>query len=263
MQSTISKNEIDLVIPGIEIDMYKWVEHIPEIKEVGALALLNNRELIQLCKDKWLFYNSINEIGVPCVIESTLSNDYNYLERKFGTPFLLKPRHGFGSKGIVYVDDEDIFTKHQLEIGHNLMVQPIVGNDNEEYTVSAFGDGKGGGYTSIALKRKLSKDGFTEKAEVVLAVEFDETILQLCRQFQPIGPTNYQFRKCNEGLKLLEINPRISSSTSIRAAFGYNESAMAVSYYLENKIPVQPTIRMGRAARYMDEHIFYENSIHI
>ena len=77
MQSTISKNEIDLVIPGIEIDMYKWVEHIPEIKEVGALALLNNRELIQLCKDKWLFYNSINEFykitGVPMLLNTSFN----------------------------------------------------------------------------------------------------------------------------------------------------------------------------------------------
>ena len=68
---------------------------------------------------------------------------------------------------------------------------------------------------------------------------------------------------CGDGPKLLEINPRISSSTSIRAAFGYNESAMAVDYFLERRTPCQPAIRRGEAVRYTDEQIFYEDSLHL
>jgi carbamoyl-phosphate synthase large subunit len=68
---------------------------------------------------------------------------------------------------------------------------------------------------------------------------------------------------CRDGPKLLEINPRISSSTSIRTAFGYNESAMAVEYFLEQRTPTQPLIRRGKAVRYTDEQIFYENGIHL
>jgi carbamoyl-phosphate synthase large subunit len=176
---------------------------------------------------------------------------------------LLKPRCGFGSKGIVRVDSAQTFSRHQEAIGQVLMVQPIVGSDDEEYTISAFGDGGGGFYASMTLKRKLSKDGFTDKAEVVVSGEFIGPISDLCKIYRPIGPTNFQFRKCADGIKLLEINPRISSSTSIRAAFGYNESAMAVSYFLEHKTPIQPEIRRGRAARYTDEHIFYEDGIHL
>jgi carbamoyl-phosphate synthase large subunit len=263
LQSTINTYSIDLIIPGIEVDMYKWIQHIPEIEKIGARALLNNKELIHLCKDKWMFYNYLMKISASCVIESSLSSDYENLKNIYGIPFLLKPRCGFGSKGIVHVHDKDTFMKYKDDIGHNLMAQPIIGNDDEEYTATAFCDGNGGYYASMVLKRKLSKEGFTEKAEVVSEEKFAEIISYLSKNIHSIGPTNFQFRKCEEGFKLLEINPRISSSTSIRAAFGYNESAMAVSYYLENKIPVQPTIRMGRAVRYIDDHIFYENSINI
>jgi carbamoyl-phosphate synthase large subunit len=65
-------------------------------------------------------------------------------------------------------------------------------------------------------------------------------------------------RKETGGLKLLEINPRISSSTSIRTAFGYNEAGMAVDYYLDNKKPKQPKIKRGWAVRYTDDFIFYQ-----
>jgi carbamoyl-phosphate synthase large subunit len=261
--NTIRKYQVDLVVPSIEIDMYKWVEHIPEIESTGAIALLNNAELIHLCKDKWVFYENLINTGMPCAIESSLSSDFNTLKNNFGLPFLLKPRRGFASKGIVKVDSEDTFLLHQKDIGPILMAQPIVGNDDEEFTTSAFCDGNGGFYAGMTLRRKLSSDGFTDKAEVVTTNEFIRTISELCKRFRPIGPTNFQFRRCKDEIKLLEINPRVSSSTSIRAAFGYNESAMAVEYYLEHRTPIQPEIRRGKAVRYTDEHIFYEDSIHL
>lgn len=260
---TVRTHQVDLIIPGIEIDMYKWIEYVPDIKKHGAIALLNNTELIRLCKDKWAFYENLCNVSMACAIESTLINEFEVLKNKFGLPFLLKPRRGFGSKGIVIVDNEDTFQMHKKNIGQVLMVQPIVGNDDEEYTTSAFCDGLGSFFASMTLKRKLSKDGFTEKAEVVSNDEFVDTMFELCKRFRPIGPTNFQFRKCRDGVKLLEINPRVSSSTSIRASFGYNESAMAVDYFLERKTPSQPEIKRGKAVRYTEDFIFYENSIHL
>ena len=47
------------------------------------------------------------------------------------------------------------------------MAQPIMGTENEEFTTSAFCDGKGGYHAHMTLKRKLSSDGFTDRAEVV------------------------------------------------------------------------------------------------
>lgn len=261
--NTIRRYQVDLIVPGIEIDMYKWVEHVPEIEKSGAIPLLNDRELIQLCKDKWAFYEQLSAAGMPCAIESTLNTEFDALKSKFGLPFLLKPRRGFGSKGIVKIDSAEKFLRHKHDIGTILMAQPIVGNDDEEFTTSAFCDGLGGFYASMTLRRKLSNDGFTDRAEVVATDEFIGTISDLCKRFRPIGPTNFQFRKCKDGIKLLEINPRISSSTSIRAAFGYNESAMAVDFFLEHQTPTQPEIKRGRAVRYTEDYIFYENSIYL
>jgi carbamoyl-phosphate synthase large subunit len=255
----IKKHRIDFIIPGIEADMYKWIEHVPELEGSGTNVLLNNISLITLCKDKWAFYNSLKKLGSTIHIDTSLNSNYNYLVNTFGLPFLLKPRYGFGSKGIVRIEKAETFIKYQSDIGAVLMAQPIVGNDNEEYTTSAFCDGTGGYYAIMTLRRKLSIEGFTEKAVVVSIDEINATVSILCRYFNPIGPTNFQFRKYGNKLKLLEINPRISSSTSIRSAFGYNESQMAIEYYLENRKPKQPVVKQGRAVRYIEDFIFYEN----
>ena len=254
----IEKHHIDLIIPGIEADMYKWVDHISEIEKNGTKILLNNTKLLSLCVDKWVFFQVLNENNIPYTIDSSLNSDFDFLVNEFGLPFILKPRRGFGSKGIVKVDSLETFEKHSSEIGSNLMAQHFVGNDEEEYTTSAFCDGRGGFYAFMTLKRKLSREGFTEKAEVVSLNEIKDALSALCKIFKPIGPTNFQFRMHNGTLKLLEINPRISSSSSIRTAFGYNECKMAIEYYLENKTIHQPYIKKGKAIRYVEDFIIYD-----
>jgi carbamoyl-phosphate synthase large subunit len=254
----IKKHQIDFIIPGIEADMYKWVEHSTEIELSGAKLLLNNKELISLCNDKWVFYEKLKENNSPFTIDTTLESDFNTLVNKFGTSFLLKPRSGHGSKGIIRVNNLTTFLSHKEFIGTQLMVQPIVGNDDDEYTTSAFCDGKGGFYAFMTLRRKLSKEGFTDKADVVDLENINFALLSLCNLFKPLGPTNFQFRKQGTHLKLLEINPRISSSTSIRAKFGYNESLMAIEYFLDGKEIIQPIIRKGKAIRYVEDLIIYE-----
>ncbi|MCX7166927.1 MAG: ATP-grasp domain-containing protein [Rhodocyclales bacterium] len=261
--NTIASHKVDLVIPGIEIDLHAWAAHAKEIDKSGAVAMLNKLELVSLCQDKWLFHERLRSIGMPCRIDSSLGTEYAELAERFGLPFLLKPRRGFGGRGIVQIGDEAAFLRQQANIGPILMAQPIVGNEAEEFTSSAFCDGKGGFHACMTLRRKLSRDGYTEKAEVVASDEFIATMSSLCQAFEPVGPTNFQFRIASGDVKLLEINPRISSSTSIRTAFGYNESAMAADYFLERRTPQQPVIRRGRAVRYTEDCIFYEDSLHL
>jgi carbamoyl-phosphate synthase large subunit len=137
-------------------------------------------------------------------------------------------------------------------------MQPVIGTEDEEYTVSAFFDKSSQVIDYFSLKRKLSGDGFTLEAQVV---DFDcqEILLSLSKVFKPVGPTNFQFRMDGEKPKLLEINPRISSATSIRSGFGYNESLMSINYFLDNKIPQKldkRNIINKRAIRYMEDYIF-------
>jgi carbamoyl-phosphate synthase large subunit len=257
--SIIKKHKVDLIIPGIEADLYKWSSHKDMIENAGAILLTNNLSLIELCKDKWVFYNELSKINSPYLIQTSLDTEFTEIVKKFGLPFLLKPKRGFASKGIVKVTNEDVFNLHKGQIGEILMVQEIVGNEEEEFTTSAFCDGKGSYYASMTLKRKLAKDGYTDRAETYVLEDIDKVLNHFCAYLKPIGPTNFQFRRHNSELKLLEINPRISSSTSIRTAFGYNESEMVVDYYLENKEPVQPKLRTGKAVRYTDDKIFFDD----
>lgn len=255
----IEKHEVDLIIPSIEADVFVWSKNIKKLQATDCVVLLNNTDLINLCRDKWLFYKELERYQSEYAIPTGLEFD----ETKHIFPFLLKPRRGSASQGIVVVNDSIAFEQYKQDLGSRLMLQPIIGSADEEYTVSAFFDKESKLCAHITLKRKLSKNGFTESAQTISIESVEPALIQLAKIFRPIGATNFQFRVQDGQLKLLEINPRISSATSIRAAFGYNESAMSVEYFLDGKEPAQPSIRSGYAVRYTEDMIFYNDSDNI
>ncbi len=257
--SIIEKHDVDMIIPGINDDMLVWNEYRERLEDSGVKVLLNNSELIELCEDKWSFYEALQKRESAYLIESRLEGTFEELSSAYGLPFLLKPRHGFASKGIVIVDSEATFNEHKDGLGGVVMAQPIVGDIESEYTISAFFDGDSNMCCVMGLRRKLAKEGFTEKAEVAMPPHAEDAIREMAAVLLPVGPTNFQFRIHGGALKLLEINPRISSATSIRAGFGYNESIMAVKYFLDDVTPTQPEIRKGYAVRYTEDHIFYDS----
>lgn len=253
--AAIKDYEIDMIIPGIEKDMEVWNENREELEATGAVVLLNNQSLIRLCLDKWEFYkvlrNELPKLAIPGTIDLVEAG-------RMSEPLLLKPRCGFGSKGIVRLKSKAELDEYKDKIGDELMVQEMIGDDNHEYTVTGFFDRKHTLNAIIAFKRKLSGSGYTEKAEVIDEEEFRPVIEAFAGVFKPVGPTNFQFRKSVDGLKLLEINPRISSSTSIKAAFGYNEEEMSISYFINDKQISQPPLKRGHAMRYVEDYIVYE-----
>lgn len=254
LSSIIKKYKIDMIIPSIEADMYFWNEHRDEIEKTGATILLNNSELINLCNDKWEFYKQL----LPMLEEYLIPTTDDVSKNIFGYPYILKPKMGFGSKGIIKIHNEEDYQKNKSKITNYLIMQPIVGTDDEEYTVSAFFDKQHNLVEYLGLKRKLSLNGYTEIAQVV-EYDFSKILQEIANIIKPIGPTNFQFRLDDNKMKLLEINPRISSSTSIRASFGYNESQMSVDYFLNNKLPIKidkDSIKNRKAIRYIEEYIF-------
>ncbi|MCY0152199.1 ATP-grasp domain-containing protein [Hoeflea alexandrii] len=78
---------------------------------------------------------------------------------------------------------------------------------------------------------------------------------RIARHFKPVGPTNLQFRVQDDIPYLLEINPRFSSSCSLRAAFGFVEAEMCIDDLLEGRRPGVPHIRRGTALRYNEDFI--------
>lgn len=249
----IKKHSIDVLIPGIDCDMIEWNKHRKILEESGAFLLLNNQSLIELCWDKWKFYQKLKKIYPELAIPTFLYPDQSLKNN----PIILKPRIGYGSKGIIRLSSKDKIKEYEDQLGKVLMIQPIIGDDNFEYTVSAFFNKNSTLIDYLPLRRKLSSSGYTNFAEVV-DINFTDILNKLAYHLCPIGPTNFQFRYDGSKFMLLEINPRISSSTSIRSKLGFNESKMSIEYFLKGIVPNKVDrnqILNKRIIRYIEEII--------
>ncbi|URK88617.1 ATP-grasp domain-containing protein [Rhizobium sp. RCAM05350] len=240
---------VDLVLPGLELDVLFFSRNRAVFADLDARIVLNDPAVIELAQDKWDFGLELERLGLP-TIPARLGAGWAQCARDLGLPLLLKPRQGNGSRGIAVLRDEDDFNYWSRKSTDAFLIQKFIGSDEQEFTVGAFGFGDGTALAPIIFRRKLSVAGNTQYAEVVEHPLLVEAVTRLATIFKPEGPTNYQFRMDGETPYLLEINPRFSSSTSLRAAFGYNEAAMSVEYYLWRKKPLPPEIRPGRGWRY-------------
>lgn len=258
LRDIIERHKVDLLIPGIEQDVQRLSAEPEILRGMPCKVVLNDANLVRLTQDKWLMHQELLRLDEDSRIPSYIEGTYEMLVERVGLPFILKPRRSYASKGLVRVTSRDDFTAHAASLGEVLMAQMLVGSDDQEYTVGAFGDGWGGVACSITLQRRLASDGSTAKAWVRQEPSLDEVVRRLCAYFRPVGPTNLQFRRDETGWKLLEINPRISSTSSLRTAFGYNEGAMCLDFFLRGNLPSQPDIHLGFAVRFIQDYVIHD-----
>jgi carbamoyl-phosphate synthase large subunit len=254
INSIVEQYQIDLIIPGIEQDSLRLSRDRNLIDTSKCSIALNSAELVELAKDKWLLHQKLLQAGLP-TIKTLINANFRQLADELKLPFLFKPRNSYATKGIQKIYNENDLIYWLSKYPNNYILQEIVGDDEAEYTVGTFGLGDGSCLQKIIFQRKLSGEGATSKAKVCLIPELENLVDQLCLLFNPVGPTNLQFRYHQGQYLLLEINPRISSSTSLRTAFGYNEAQMCIEYYLKGKIPSDVGIRSGCAARFIEDLI--------
>lgn len=254
LKNVINENNINFIIPGIDIDMYKLNDYRIELEELGVNLMLNNSKLINLCKDKWAFYKKLKIHNKNVCIRTDILEIYDTIVEKFSSPFLIKPRNGYGSKDIHVIKNKKEFDFY-FDKDKYIIQELIIG---EEYTIGAFFDVNHNLVANISMKRKLSSGGYTEESEIIFDNELDIIVRNLGDYFEAIGPTNFQFIKDEQGYKLLEINPRISSSTAIRTQFNYNECDMGTNFFCNGIVPTQPKILKGKAIRYVEEIIKYD-----
>jgi len=252
----INTHNIDLVFFGLEPEIHRICDAPGSLASYLNKLVLNKKDLIEISRDKWRMfeYLTLNKVDA---IKSLTTGEYDLAVDELGIPCMVKPRHSTASKGITTIHSQDDYYYWKNKLGDNFMVQEIIGDNEHEYTVGVFGLGDGTYTQSISFLRKLSREGSTVKAQTVDIPEMEEEVKRLTALFKPVGPTNYQFRLHKDKYLLLEVNPRFSSSLSLRTAFGYNEAEMCLEYYLENKKPETVVIKQGNAVRYIEDVVNY------
>lgn len=263
LRKIISEERINIIIPTADIEFFILSKHKDHLKnEHGCNVLINNYEEIERFNDKWLAYQWYIKTKLPTP-ETYLADNIDKLKKDLEGlkyPMILKPRQGGGSRAIFKINSFEDIVKY-LPIVTKPIIQEYLMPDDQEYTAGTYRTSQNKVFV-IIMKRTL-KFGMTNTAEIIENKELEEFCKNVILNTNLVGSNNIQFRLTNRGPNILEINPRFSGTTGIRANFGFNDVEMWINDILHNSMIVQPVIKKGFVLRFMEEqyHLTKDQSL--
>ena len=223
LSAALEAHKIDVLLAGInsEISLLSAARHrLPTATKVP----LAPSKLVEAADDKLLTAEFLSScgIGAPVTCRAEAPVD-------IGLPVIAKPRRGHGSQGVTILYDQEALQAFLQTRPQNYCLQRYI--EGREITVGFLYDSVGVMRDAIAMERTL-EGGRTVRAKVL----DDLSILRFMEEFggkvPGIGAINAQLRwHEHQGPMVFEINARLSGSTEMRVAVGFNDPLRLAQHF--------------------------------
>lgn len=236
LESILVENKIDLVIPSLDETLILWAKKKKYLKsKYGIDVIISNMKTIETFIDKYRTFLFFSSAHIPTPATS--------LQKVYP---LVKPRFGRGGKGIEQTEDENIDMKGKIS-------QEFI--EGEEYTIDCLIDHKGKPIYIVPRKRLVVKDGKSVNGIVVNNARINEWVTKICKQIKFFGPINIQCIESPQGIKFIEINPRIGGGMALGLAATENWISLITKYLIKEKEVLDiKKVKVGlRMYRYYEE----------
>lgn len=252
--------KIRALFHGCEPELKLFAAQRERIEREGIFLPVNPLSVIQICMNKEETNRQLEGLGFkpPCFTRIFSKETLKLID---WFPVVVKPSVGSGGSANVYIAQNTtellgLSDYLGLEvITDNFLVQEYVGKPEDEYTVGVLHDMDGNYLNAIAVRRLLSgqlnirmsvpnrtsRNDLGEKLVISSGVSHGyvgrfPVVTDQCRDIAKAigakGPINIQCRLVDGEVKVFEINPRFSGTTSLRAMVGYNEPDILIRKHL-------------------------------
>lgn len=266
-------NGVRALFHGCEPELKVMSANREKFAEAGIFLPINPAAVIDICMDKVRTAEALRALGFepPRFLEVRDPED---LSRVDFFPVVVKPSVGGGGSAQCYIAQDERQLQGLsmlLELGRSgqaFMIQEYVGTPAHEYTVGVLHDMDGNFINSIGIRRelasqlnvRLSLPNRTDRADLGPKLVVSSGIShgwvdrfpevtgpceRIARGLGARGAINIQCRLVDGVVKVFEINPRFSGTTSIRAMMGYNEPDVLLRRHLLSE-QVQERFDYGR-----------------
>jgi carbamoyl-phosphate synthase large subunit len=251
---------VQALFHGCEPELLLFAANRQLFEAQGIFLPINDSALIQLCMNKGKTSARLAELGFPAPRYVNVSHE-SELEGIDWFPVVVKPAVGGGGSANVYIAQDMKELKALAtflglgDITRGFMIQEYVGTPDQEFTVGVLHDLDGQYVNAIAVKRHLnsglsvrtSVSNRTDRRELGPRLVISSGVSQgdigrfhevtgQCREIADRlgsrGPLNLQCRFVDGRVRVFEINPRFSGTTSLRAMIGLNEPDLLMRRHL-------------------------------
>jgi carbamoyl-phosphate synthase large subunit len=282
------RHEVRALFHGSEPELKVMSANRERIRQAGIFLPINPARVIDLCMDKYATFQWLEQhgFGVPRTVHVRTREDLAAIEF---CPAVLKPMVGGGGSANLFLaqnfDELRFLGTYLLENIGSYVVQEYVGTVDSEFTVGVLTDMEGNLVNSIAVRRMIMS-GLSNRVRVAnrtgnpkfgkqLAISsgvsqgdvgpFPEVTRDCERMAVELGATgavNIQCRYAEGRVRVFEINPRFSGTTSLRAMVGYNEPDWLIRKHVLGQNPqARFAYRTGRVVRGLSEVLLPEGGL--
>jgi carbamoyl-phosphate synthase large subunit len=222
LRALVDEHDVQLIVPLTDLDQLTLAR---VRRELGALVLLPDAEIVERLGDKYLAHLLFEERGIaspPTWLPEEVPADVSF-------PLLVKARQGFGSRHIYRAADR---TELDFFLGYtpvDSIVQACLGG--EEFSIDVFCDLDGRCLNAIPRTMIESKGGESIKGMTVRDARLIELACSVAEKLNLVGPANIQCFREGDAHLLTDINTRFGGGFPLPLAAGgrYPELAVALA----------------------------------
>ena len=223
IQAAVEEHDVGLVVPLTDLDHISLVR---ARKELGALVLLPDEDVVRRVGDKYLAHLFFEERGIPSPpswLPAEVPDEARY-------PLLVKVREGFGSRHIFRAHDRaelDFFLRYTSV---DSFVQTCCAG--EEFSIDVFCDLEGRCLNAIPRTMIQSKGGESIKGMTIQDRDLIEFGAHVAEALGLVGPGTIQcFRETGGRHEVTDVNPRFGGAfpLPLAASSRYPELALALA----------------------------------
>jgi carbamoyl-phosphate synthase large subunit len=201
------QEKIDAILSFRDDDVAILATFEAELKALGAIPILPNLKVAELCLDKWETYKFLERNNLPTALSFVSYHEACTAlhQGRISFPLVVKPRYGFGSENTWQarnLKELDVFFHYTSDM---LIQQLLIG---ETYNLDILNTLDCRTCSVVAWQKFLSRLGETEQASTVAFPELLEYGYMLGDLVGHVGPMDVDLFVQKDKIFLLEMNPR-------------------------------------------------------
>lgn len=264
LTGVINKYNITAIIPCIETEIQLLAENTDFLRTLGVSILLPEAGVLKKAIDKYRSTMLAVSLGIPCPktfpIESPLEGidpvllqkELSRFEKECSFPWIIKPRFGYGMRGVLRVDSIQEAGKAIRSSNAGVFVQEYLpGKAGSMYLVGLLYDWDGKCVRRFASKsfRTLFPEGGPATAGISLyepvLVEMTERLISGIGKWQGPAAVEWMLDPRDRSFKFIEINARIWGYSSLAAGAGAYFHRWLAMLTLKKDIGPDPGYKQG------------------
>lgn len=254
----IRDNNIQFIFPVLEGEHSILHQKKSALHAMGVHVLASELDVYRVCSDKYESMKRLKDAGLHCpeTIVAGNENEIHAFVRSFGFPLFLKPLRGVSNADTFKINHQKQLDALLTAYPSNYFVLQQFLADENDYTAGVYISKCHTLKECLVIQRDL-KFGLSYRGKVLLNKTLEHYCISVAEALNTNYSANIQFKVVDNTPYAYEINPRLSSTTFVRASMGFNEPEMMILEALQKVQHIKINKRAGSFSRYWEELFFF------